>query len=222
MTCTLYLASIERTSTALLDDLYALSSPPRREAADRFRQRQDRSRCLVAGRLLRYGLDHSGFSTTKVSEVALGAFGKPYFEGASGPEFNISHSGLWVVCAMSDQPVGVDVETVVASSVDVARQFAPDELALVEQLSGDERTREATRLWTLKESYLKFLGRGLSVRLNSFSVAGCRPQAPGLDEDCWLHHRWLSDHSLAVCTRSDAQPLFRFIELDDLSANARW
>ena len=38
--------------------------------------------------------------------------GKPYLSDYSDVHFNISHSGEYVVCSVSDKPVGVDIQKI--------------------------------------------------------------------------------------------------------------
>ncbi len=39
-------------------------------------------------------------------------YGKPYLNGYPNYYFNISHSGEFVVCAISNNPVGIDIEQI--------------------------------------------------------------------------------------------------------------
>ena len=90
----------------------------------------------------------------------------------TGMHYNISHSGDWVVMALSDKAVGIDVERVRSPQYRIAeRFFSPTELAALNRLEGDEKARYFFDLWTLKESYLKLLGKGLTQSLGSFTVA---------------------------------------------------
>ncbi len=85
--------------------------------------------------------------------------------------FNISHSGNWVCCAISDRIVGTDIERIRKIKTDIAgRFFSHHENNKLNQLKGDEKLHYFFDLWTIKESYLKLIGKGLSHPLNSFSV----------------------------------------------------
>ncbi|MDR0883575.1 MAG: 4'-phosphopantetheinyl transferase superfamily protein [Oscillospiraceae bacterium] len=92
--------------------------------------------------------------------------GKPYFVDAPGFHFNLSHSGAALALAVSDTPIGVDVERLRAPDFRIARRnFAPDEAAFV-----GEDAQRFFQIWTQKEAYLKYTGDGLSRPLASFSV----------------------------------------------------
>ncbi|MCX2829638.1 4'-phosphopantetheinyl transferase superfamily protein [Bacillus pseudomycoides] len=99
-------------------------------------------------------------------------YGKPYLEGYSNFNFNISHSGNLVVCALDEKPIGIDIEQVKNIEYkDVVKSFfSENEKNYV--FNGDISLEldKFYEIWTLKESYLKCIGQGLSVPLNSFSI----------------------------------------------------
>ena len=90
-------------------------------------------------------------------------------------EFNLSHSDALAVLLVGPRgALGVDVERVdpTRDVEGIARYaFAPGERQALLAL-GDEAARRAAffRVWTRKEAYLKALGLGLSVPLDSFEV----------------------------------------------------
>lgn len=99
--------------------------------------------------------------------IAKTVLGKPYLKHFPGVQFNLSHSGPYGVCALSDTPVGVDVELIRPLVRDVAKRFFTE----TEQAWLSRRPpEEFFRLWTRKESFTKALGKGLTLPLDSFSV----------------------------------------------------
>ena len=75
------------------------------------------------------------------------------------------------MCAVSDVPVGVDIELPRVGGARLAKRFfQPDEAALV--YAADDPDREFCRLWTLKESYIKYADLRLGD-VRSFSVVSC-------------------------------------------------
>lgn len=90
--------------------------------------------------------------------------GKPYLK--EGPFFNITHSGSTVSVAISDSPVGIDLECIRSSTPKVARKVMSDiEYAWFESNDFDDKCFYT--LWTLKESYYKYLGTGLPLYPNN-------------------------------------------------------
>ena len=79
----------------------------RREKVMRYYFEIDRCRCLGAGLLLVNALREAGVSDMKLRYLSNG---KPVLANEPDVHFNLSHSGNLAVCAVSDHPVGVDVE----------------------------------------------------------------------------------------------------------------
>lgn len=96
--------------------------------------------------------------------VFIGNNGKPM---ASGCYFNISHSHGLVACAVSDVPVGIDVEKIRPVSPRLLRILSPAERESV------RRDEDFFRLWTLKEALIKCQGGVLGqVRHVHFDLSG--------------------------------------------------
>ncbi|BCG58312.1 4'-phosphopantetheinyl transferase family protein [Paenibacillus sp. URB8-2] len=99
--------------------------------------------------------------------------GKPIFEMDPSFAFNVSHSGNWIVAAVAEkgQWIGVDIEEIRPIELDIAeRFFAPAEYC---HLITENKSRQLDYfydLWTLKESYLKATGAGLTLPLGSFAI----------------------------------------------------
>ena len=106
-------------------------------------------------------------------ELAVGPHGKPGVVG--GPEFNVTHSGMIALVAISDGgPIGVDVEEhrqLANPDAFAARFFSPGEAEAV-------RTDPAAlfRWWCRKEAWLKAQGVGLRMPLGELDV---RVSPPG-------------------------------------------
>ncbi len=100
--------------------------------------------------------------------ISSGGAGKP--EIAGGPEFSLSHSGERVLCALSDRTVGADLQQLRPYNPALVRRFfAAEEVVWLEEQR--ERDLAFSLLWSLKESYLKFLGCGIAGgHLDSFTV----------------------------------------------------
>ncbi len=96
---------------------------------------------------------------------------KPFLQSYPNIHFNISHSGRWVVIAFSSKKVGVDIEKVRKINFGIAKRFYSDEEQKQLFLQTDKKQLDYFfDLWTLKESYLKALGTGLTKSLSSFTM----------------------------------------------------
>ncbi|MBO5415027.1 MAG: 4'-phosphopantetheinyl transferase superfamily protein [Clostridia bacterium] len=102
--------------------------------------------------------------------IARDEFGKPYFPECENLRFNISHSAQLATAALSfdgSNSVGIDIEKI-ADGRDIKkitqRFFGERERAFLE---AEEYSAKAFFLvWTAKEAYAKFVGRGLSAALS--------------------------------------------------------
>ena len=144
-------------------DALPLLTPNRRATAERTKPEQDRLHCIAAGLLL-----HHVLGVTADEKLTQNRFGRPELTG-EGPCFNLSHGGNFAVLALSDSPVGVDIEPV-GEKMPIAiprRYLQPDELAWLEMEQTPERF---AWLWTRLESALKADGRGFGMEQRSFSV----------------------------------------------------
>lgn len=119
--------------------------------------------------------------------------GKPFFPLASHIKFSISHSGDYWVCAFGAFEVGLDIQQhTKCRSRDIAKHFFhPGEIEHLEAC--DYSPEEFFGIWTAKESYVKFTGKGLSQGLESFSVMSPIEGAE------FRHIPFLDGYSMCIC-----------------------
>lgn len=136
----------------------------------RYLKFEDAQRSLVAEILVRYIIQNKLGIRNRDIVVAKNQFGKPYLVNVDNFHFNISHSGNWVVCAIDDFSIGIDIERIQAVDLSIAKRFFSEEeyIDLLEKPVSC-RTSYFFELWTLKESYIKADGRGLYLALNKFA-----------------------------------------------------
>lgn len=110
---------------------------------------------------------HLSISEQELSKIyTYGEYGKPYLKGYENLHFSISHCDEWVACAVSDRPVGIDVErTGYLSDLMIKRMLTKEEQGFLNQYRSQRERYLHTFycFWTLKESYLKWNGRGFSM-----------------------------------------------------------
>lgn len=156
------------------DKLFARLSAVRQEKCLRYHLPQDRKLSLGAEILLQYGLSDLGYSSAEIrrflTRIRYGPYGKPYIDGCA--YFNLSHSGDFAVCAMSDVPVGVDIERVGSVEEEIAKLYfhRAETAYLSNQPTTAARQDAFFRLWTLKESLMKATGLGFSLSLDQFEL----------------------------------------------------
>lgn len=145
----------------------------KRNRLQRFHRKEDALRGLGGEVLVRW-LACSRLNLANDQVVfARAQHGKPFIEGCPELQFNVSHAGKWVLCAMDAEPLGVDIEEMRSIDLEVGRIcFSEQEFAALMQCPEKERLDSFYELWTLKESFAKADGRGLNLPLKkvTFSV----------------------------------------------------
>ena len=144
--------------------------------ADRLRFPELRRDYIAAHDLLRKALTaHDPRHAPESWAFATGVYGKPTLDiddKRSGMEFSLTHTAGLVACAVSMAPVGIDVERVSAGwdYKEVARRyFTVAEAESLTVLAPELASARFVELWTLKESFLKAVGCGLSGALDAVS-----------------------------------------------------
>jgi 4'-phosphopantetheinyl transferase len=101
-------------------------------------------------------------------QFTAGPNGKPELKNQS-IKFNYSHSGSQIVLAVSEKQIGIDIEKIHKNKLRVAdRFFSQEEIDYIQECP--DKDQAFTRLWTIKEAYLKYIGTGLTKPLQSFTV----------------------------------------------------
>lgn len=123
----------------------------RREKFEKLRQKRDKENCVVSYHLLKKALKFFGIENF---EVVIGENGKPFLKDCENIFFNISHTASGVAVAVSETPVGIDIQDILeAKNAVIERCFSQAEKETIYSSSSPEK--EFTRLWTLKESAVK-------------------------------------------------------------------
>ena len=160
-------------------------------------------------------------SVPRPLDIAANENGKPYLTAAPNVHFSLSHSAAWAVCAVSDHPVGVDIQQCRSFNPNIAdRFFHPDEVQYLSSLSPAERENAFYTLWALKESYVKADGRGLRL-LRQFCVdIACQTPAITVGAPCSLFVPDFPDptYRLGVCVRETGAEAPKLTVLRNISA----
>ncbi|WP_425089188.1 4'-phosphopantetheinyl transferase family protein [Stappia sp.] len=153
-------------------------SEAERDRAGRFRFARHARQSRLAHALKRHALSrHVPRIAPADWRFAVADHGKPYVaDVADAPVFNLSHSDGMIALAVASSTgtglrLGIDVEAMnrqVSEGV-AERFFAPREVADLQALPGHARDDRFFALWALKESYIKAVGMGLAIPLDSFA-----------------------------------------------------
>jgi len=190
-----------------------------------FRFEDDRRMFLATRALVRCTLSAYCDVPPADWQFTIGPHGKPRIQApltATPLYFNLANTRGLTVCAVSvaHELVGVDVECAGCRHSDALvvadRYFSASEAIALRRLPSSEQDRRFLQHWTLKESYLKANGWGLTAPLDRFSfMFGASDGVITFESeleaapDLWSYTTFdASPHHVgAVCARTDGQPL---------------
>lgn len=159
-------------------------SSQRRNQIGRFLHLEDAYRSLFGEILLRTIIRRELHLDNSEIHFEKNPYGKPSLSHHNHFSFNISHSGKWVALIYGKGELGVDIEEVRPIDLSIAeRFFSAEEYRDLMERPEAERTDYFYEIWTLKESYVKAIGSGLSHPLTSFSVRKHPDGSVGLSAD---------------------------------------
>lgn len=158
----------------VFDYWYKKMDAQRQEKIRRCQHDVDKRRSLLAGILLKMGLEKERF--------------------AEQIFYSISHSGNYVICVLSDRSVGIDIENKFRSVFSEAKEDQMDRIAKKCLTMGEEihyrlcededKVEMLMNFWTRKESYSKAVGRGLALDFSTIDTEE-------MDENYWSG--WLEE-----------------------------
>ena len=207
----------EVTDPGTLSRMFELLNDAERTQQERFHFADDRLRYLVTRSLVRNVLSRYAAVHPANWVFSVNSYGRPAIAdpegGTKGLNFNLSHTrGLIALAVSRDRALGVDVESIVKNLAPLGvaeRFFAPAEVSQLAQVPPACRQDRFLEFWTLKESYVKARGMGLSIPLErfNFDLAGAQGVRlsidPGLGDDArrwWFRQcRPTPNYLLALC-----------------------
>ncbi|CUX69930.1 4'-phosphopantetheinyl transferase sfp [Clostridium sp. C105KSO15] len=152
-------------------------------------------------KLLLIGLkDLYGISFESQDQLVIvkGEHGKPYLKDFPHINYNISHTDGLVACGIGDRQLGIDVERIRPFRNTILRKvFSDAEKRHMDEIPESERSQYFFRVWTLKESYLKASGLGITVPLTTISFECSVPDAS------FYQTMLKGDYVLSICTLGD-------------------
>jgi len=203
-----------------------LLSAEERAQHRRFHFERDRELYLVAHALVRSTLSRYAALEPAAWSFVHNRYGRPDVAPGSCAlplRFNLSHTRDLAACAVTlGRDVGIDVEDLrrPGETVSLASQFfAADEVRALQALPAARQRDRFFSYWTLKESYIKARGMGLSIPLEQFAFELAHPTRIGIrflppladDPARWQFERAqvTPDHVLAVAVERRAGETLR-------------
>ena len=146
---------------------YNSLSKQRKEKVDKFKFLKDKKLSILSEVLLKKAFNSLNINSS--FNYKYNKQGKPYLEDIDSIKFNISHSGDYAICLLSKDEVGCDIEEIKNINLNIANKFFYN-TEYTSIFNSSNKIDTFYRYWTLKESFIKSLGLGLSLDLNSFEI----------------------------------------------------
>ncbi|HDR8111923.1 TPA: 4'-phosphopantetheinyl transferase superfamily protein [Bacillus cereus] len=168
----IYAVEILDISEEELKKLSFLIDSEKKHKIEKYIEKKDKIRTLVGEILIRTIIIEKLKTKNRNIKFSKNQYGKPYLKGHPEFNFSISHSGEYVLCAVDNKPIGIDIEKVKDIDYkDIAKKFfTENEFNYIINQDINLQLNKFYEIWTLKESYIKCCGQGLSIPLDSFSI----------------------------------------------------
>ncbi|MEK5448472.1 4'-phosphopantetheinyl transferase family protein [Paenibacillus sp. FSL R7-0331] len=186
-----------------------------------FRRYEDALRTLFGELLVRTSVMEMYQLPNDRIQFNSNCYGKPFLVHPEPFHFNISHSGHWVVLAIDSNPIGIDIEKIQPFDLSTAEYFfSKNEYTDLIRKPPIKQLSYFYDLWTLKESYIKYIGKGLSQDLNSFSIHcdnGVFKLTSQDEASCVFFNQYDidPDYKLSLCSLSQNPPSIVLIKSCD-------
>ncbi|HEY5588531.1 MAG TPA: 4'-phosphopantetheinyl transferase superfamily protein [Candidatus Paceibacterota bacterium] len=172
--------------------LLLLTSIEKQHKINQFRFAVDKKLSLFSNILVQYIACQSLNTTINELHFTNNEYGKPYLTGYPNFHYNISHIRNAIVVGVSNKPIGVDIEKIKQSDLKIANRFFADNE--IKYILSDAKKYDKLfyEIWTKKEAYIKWIGKGLSVPLQSFDVL-----SDEINDKIGIFQ--IDDYSISVC-----------------------
>lgn len=150
--------------------LSKLISETKYHRINKYRFSLDIKLSLYADLLVRYQVCKIYNLRNAELSFSMNRYGKPYLETYQEFKFNISHTHNAIVIGVSNLEIGIDIEKIKLAHYDVAKNFFKKEEVeyIYSEVKGQEK--RFYEVWTKKEAYIKYTGKGLNLALDSFNI----------------------------------------------------
>lgn len=143
--------------------LYSFLPPSRKQKVDKTKDEQTKKIQIVEYYLIK---KHLGLLSQK--DFSYNKYGKPYILGEK--HFSISHTKTALVIAISDNEIGIDIQEISKPSERLIKKVL-NESEMQQVQKSTSPSKEFTKLWTKKESYVKYNGTSIFNKTRDILIA---------------------------------------------------
>ena len=185
--------------------LYDILPDYRKKKIDKMKFENDKILSLGAGLLTKHVLNINSLNDKDIKFINNG---KPVIDNLF---FNISHSKKYVICTTADKAVGADIEEISEYNENIPKRFfSKNECEYLSKQPEANKSKEFFRIWTIKESYIKMTGEGISCGLDSFWVDFAKNikiyrsinNIP-IEQECNIYEFPFKEYCCSICSEDD-------------------
>lgn len=200
----------EPLEESLYSDYLSLLPLDLREKNERFLRWKDRHAHLFGRLLLLNALKHHHIENNIWDQITYNSYKRPNFD-LQEYDFNISHSGDYVLCAIGKNVrLGVDVELNQERNFkDFQNLMTPNQWNEIQ--SSENATKTFYKYWTIKESVIKADGRGFYIPLEALEVKDNTVQ---FDNKLWFINEFVLADGYSTALATSQKSTYKLHELD--------
>lgn len=186
-------------------------TPSEQAKRNRFIQQADKDRYSVGRYLIRTILPKYKPNLSPLFELEFTLNNKPFLQN-SVIHFNLAHSGNWVVLAVSNKPIGIDIEAIkqIPDQEEIMKTcFNNSEIETI--VNSSDSLNSFYKFWTRKEAILKTTGQGIATNLLDINVLDGEHF---IDLEQWNAHQlylntytFQSDYIISTASELELNPL---------------
>lgn len=206
----IYMLEIEEPDGTLPTELLAYVTESRQKKIFRYKFNIDRLLSLYGALIVTMGISQLtglDYNTFVFDEEK---YGKPYLKNIDNIHFNLSHTRNYILCGVSFDKIGVDVENY-KSNIPyniMNKVFHIEEINYINSI--DEKAEDFFKIWTRKEAFVKHNGQGLNMDLTRINTLECRNEEGGFTT--WK----IRDYICSVYSELKDKPTFIPLSIHDI------
>ena len=212
-----YIKETEKLSDEVFGKFLSQIPDPFQQEIKSYKFWQGAQASLLGKIILQFGFRKLNLNYS-LQDLRIGLKDRPFIDGNF--DFNISHSGDYIICAITQNgKVGIDIEKHRTLKSSIAERYF-DKTECSEIAAAEDAEKTFFDLWTLKESAIKCDGRGVEVLSKTHKQYLSENLNKVLCDGALFHIKPITiekNYSCSVCSNESFEMDVRQINLPNLS-----
>ncbi len=183
-----------------IDNFYDEIIPSKKEIINKLKNTTKKKQSIIGELLLKELLKKNKINYNNINYY-INEDGKPYLLNNS-TYFNISHSYDYVIVTTSNKEIGIDIEKIRKTKLNVINRFATIKEKEYILSSNEDILKRLFQIYTLKEAYFKMKGTNLKDILNvEFEIHNDRITCSDKSVNAFFIHD-INDYIISYCEKN--------------------